>query len=70
MNRAAFYAYGSYLNTIHKNSIKKIFRTELINVDLLSKSYGFGIAPRVNTGSFLKESVRKEQKREKRRQKR
>ena len=33
MNRGAFYAYGSYLNTIHKNPFKKIFRTELINVD-------------------------------------
>lgn len=27
MNRGAFYAYGSYLNSIHKNPFKKIFRT-------------------------------------------
>ena len=67
MNRAAFYAYGSYLKTIQKNNLKKIFRTELVNVDMLCKSYGFGVPPRVNTGVFLKSNLIKEQRKEKRR---
>ena len=57
MNRGAFYAYGSYLNLINKNAMKRIMRTELVNVDKLARSYGFGIAPKVNTGKFLKENI-------------
>ena len=70
MNRAGFYAYGSYLDSIHKNPIKKIFRTDLVNVDKLSESYGFSTAPRVNTGKFLKLNIQRENRREKRRKRR
>lgn len=59
MNRKAFNAYGSYLSHIEKHQNKRIFRTELVNVDTLAKSFGFSVAPRVKTGKFLKESIRK-----------
>ena len=54
MNRAAFYAYGEYINIYRANLLKKIFRTELINVDNLAKSFGFTSAQRVKDGTFLK----------------
>lgn len=33
MNRAAFYAYGEFINYLRANLLKKIFRTELLNLD-------------------------------------
>ena len=33
MNRAAFYAYGEFINLFRLNPLKRIFRTELINLD-------------------------------------
>jgi ACT domain-containing protein len=53
MNRAAFYAYGEYINYLRANLLKKIFITELINVNDLARSFGFASAPRVKEGSFL-----------------
>ena len=47
MNRAAFYAYGEFINVFRLNLLKKIFRTELINLDELARSYGFSSAQRV-----------------------
>jgi hypothetical protein len=47
MNRAAFYAYGEYINFYRANPLKKIFRSELINLDQLARSFGFTAAQRV-----------------------
>jgi ATP-dependent RNA helicase DDX18/HAS1 len=47
MNRAAFYAYGAYLNNFRANLLKFIFKTEDINVAALAKSFGFNTPPRV-----------------------
>ena len=47
MNRAAFYAYGEFINVFRANLLKKIFRTELFNLDDLARSYGFTSAQRV-----------------------
>lgn len=65
MNRAAFCAYGGYLNYFRENRLKLIFKTEAIDVNKLALSYGFSSAPRVKEGKFLKTAVRKEQLREK-----
>ncbi len=47
MNRAAFYAYGAYLNYFRENKLKFIFKTEAIDVEALAKSFGFPAPPRV-----------------------
>lgn len=54
MNRAAFYAYGAYLNNFRANLLKFIFKTEAIDVAALAKSFGFNTPPRVKEGNFLK----------------
>ena len=59
MNRAAFYAYGAYLNNYQVNMLKFIFKTEDIDVNALAKSFGFTTPPRVKEGNFLKAQVRK-----------
>lgn len=58
MNRAAFYAYGGYLNNFRANLLKFIFKTEAIDVNKLALSYGFSTAPRVKEGKFLKTKAR------------
>lgn len=65
MNRAAFYAYGAYLNNFRANMLKFIFKTEAIDVNKLAVSYGFSVAPRVKEGKFLKVAVRTEKLKEK-----
>lgn len=62
LNRAGFYAYGSYLNYFRANLVKKIFRTDQINVNELAKSFGFTTPPRVKDGKFLTDKARKERK--------
>lgn len=47
MNRAAFYAYGSYINNFRANLLKFIFKTEAVDVAALARSYGFTTPPRV-----------------------
>lgn len=59
LNRAAFYAYGAYLNNFRANLLKFIFKTEDIDVAALAKSFGFTTPPRVKEGNFLKAHVRK-----------
>jgi hypothetical protein len=54
MNRAAFYAYGAYINTFRANLLKFIFKTEAIDVAALAKSFGFTTPPKVKDGKFLK----------------
>jgi hypothetical protein len=66
MNRAAFYAYGEYINFLRANLLKKIFRTELIKLDDLARSFGFPSAQRVKEGTFLKPSAQQATKTEKR----
>ena len=65
MNRAAFYAYGAYLNNFRANLLKFIFKTEAIDVNKLALSYGFSTAPRVKEGKFLKTKIRSEQVKQK-----
>jgi hypothetical protein len=60
LNRAGFYAYGAYLNYFRANLLKKIFRTDQINVADLARGFGFTTPPRVKEGSFLTEKARKE----------
>ena len=57
LNRAAFYAYGSFLNSYRASLLKKIFRTGQINVEQLARSYGFTTPPRVKDGKFLKQKT-------------
>lgn len=59
INRAAFYSYGAYLNYFRENKLKLIFKTEALDVDLLAKSFGFNVAPRVKEGQFLKQAARR-----------
>lgn len=66
MNRAAFYAYGEFINFYRANLLKKIFRTEAINLDDLARSFGFPSAQRVKEGNFLKASAQQATKAEKR----
>ena len=66
MNRAAFYAYGEFINFFRANLLKKIFRTEAINLDDLARSFGFPSAQRVKEGNFLKASAQQATKAEKR----
>ena len=47
LNRAGFYAYGSYINYYRANMLKKIFRTDQVDVTKLAKSFGFVTPPRV-----------------------
>jgi len=65
LNRAGFYAYGAYLNYFRANLLKKIFRTDQINVAQLAKSFGYSTPPRVKEGTFLTEKARKEKKMQK-----
>ena len=53
LNRAAFYAYGAFINYYRSNLLTRIFRTSQIDVEKLAKSYGFTTPPRVKEGSFL-----------------
>jgi ATP-dependent RNA helicase DDX18/HAS1 len=58
LNRAGFYAYGSYLNYFRANLLKKIFITDQIDVNKLARSFGFTTPPRVKEGRFMTESAR------------
>jgi hypothetical protein len=69
LNRKGFYAYGSYINYFRASLLKKIFRTDQIDVAKLARSFGFTTAPRVKEGSFLTEKARREKKSEKLKQK-
>lgn len=60
MNRAGFYAYGSYINYFNANLLKKIFRTDQIQVDKLARGFGFTTPPRVKDGKFLTQKARQE----------
>ena len=65
LNRAAFFAYGAFLNYFRANLLKKIFRTDQLDVAKLAKSFGFNTPPRVKEGKFLTVQAQKEKKREK-----
>ena len=65
LNRAGFYAYGAYINYFRANLLKKIFRTDQINVALLARGFGNTTPPRVKEGKFLTEKARKEQQTQK-----
>lgn len=59
LNRAAFYAYGAYINNFRDNLLKFIFKTEALDVAALARSFGFTTPPRVKEGKFLKPEARK-----------
>lgn len=65
LNRAAFFAYGAFLNYFRANLLKKIFRTDQLDVTKLARSFGFTTAPRVKEGKFLTLQAQKEKKQEK-----
>lgn len=65
LNRAAFYAYGSYINHFRANLLKKIFRTDQIDVAKLARSFGFATPPRLKEGTFLTAKARLEKKQQK-----
>lgn len=69
LNRAGFYAYGAYINYFRANLLKKIFRTDQINVAQLARGFGFTTPPRVKEGKFLTEKARKEQQTQKTKEK-
>lgn len=58
MNRGGFYAYGEFINLFRANLLKKIFRTDEIEVDKLARSFGFTTPPRVKEGKFLTTKAR------------
>ena len=60
LNRAGFYAYGSYLDYFRTNLLKKIFITDQIEVNKLARSFGFTTPPRVKEGRFMTELARSE----------
>ena len=65
LNRAAFYAYGAFINYYRSNLLTRIFRTSQIDVEKLAKSYGFTTPPRVKEGSFLTKKAQLQQKKAK-----
>jgi ATP-dependent RNA helicase DDX18/HAS1 len=62
LNRAAFYAYGEYLNYFRRNLLKRIFNSEQLDVANIARNFGFTTAPRVKEGKFLTVQARKEKK--------
>ena len=62
LNRAAFYAYGSYLKTYQQNPLKKIFRTELFDISKVALSFGFNTPPRIKEGKFVNSFTMKSKK--------
>ena len=62
LNRAAFFAYGSFINYFRANLLKKIFRTDQIDVAKLARSFGFTTPPRVKEGKFLTLQAQREKK--------
>jgi hypothetical protein len=62
LNRAGFYAYGSFINNFRDNLLKRIFQTDQIDVTQLARSFGFTTAPRVKEGSFLTHKARIQKK--------
>jgi ATP-dependent RNA helicase DDX18/HAS1 len=64
-NRAAFYAYGSFINTFRANMLTRIFRTDQIDVEKLALSFGFTTPPRVKEGKFLTQKAQQEKRRQK-----
>ena len=65
INRAAFYAYGAYINYYRANMLTRIFRTSQIDVEKLARSYGFTTPPRVKEGNFLTKKAQLEKKKAK-----
>lgn len=59
INRAAFYAYGAFINYYRANLLTRIFRTSQIDVERLARSYGFTTPPRVKEGNFLTKKAQK-----------
>ena len=48
INRQAFYAYGSFLQHYNKNLLKRIFRTDRLNMKNVGLGFGMPVPPRVN----------------------
>lgn len=51
LNRLAFYAYGSFLRHFAGNLLRATFRTELLDVAKVARSFGFAVPPRVTAES-------------------
>lgn len=47
----AFYAYGSFMSYFAGNLLKNAFKTELLDVAKVAKSFGFKVPPRVKADS-------------------
>ena len=48
INRQAFYAYGSFLQHFNKNLLKRIFRTDRLNMKAVGMGFGMPVPPKVN----------------------
>lgn len=48
INRQAFYAYGSFLQYYNQNLLKRIFRTDRLNVKNVGLGFGMSVPPKVN----------------------
>lgn len=48
INRQAFYAYGSFLQYFNGHLLKRIFRTDRLNVKNVGLGFGMPIPPKVN----------------------
>ena len=62
MNKSAFQAYGAFINHYQSHLLKKIFRTEMVDVAALARSFGFSTPPRVTATGFLAPKARKKLK--------
>ena len=48
INRQAFYAYGSFLKHFNANLLKRIFRTDRLNMKGVGLGFGMPVPPKVN----------------------
>ena len=48
INRQAFYAYGSFLQYFNSHLLKRIFKTDQLNVKNVGLGFGMSIPPKVN----------------------
>lgn len=70
INRQAFYAYGSFLQYFNKNLLKRIFRTDRLNVKAVGLGFGMPVPPKVNLeAKFLTQKAQSREKTIKRKQK-
>ena len=63
INRQAFYAYGSFLQYFNNHLLKRVFRTDRLNVKNVGLGFGMAIPPKVNLeAKFLTQKAQLKEK--------